>query len=100
MPDTFKPNLAENDPKATTSTENNLPADKHHVGSDMPDREKSQSREGKKVFTPNELNQAGEDKEYFPPEKGRRFDAPKDANKHALTPDVEVTPDNKIKPIS
>lgn len=59
-----------------------------------------QPNEGKKVFTPNELNQAGEDKEYFPPEKGHRFDAPKDANKHALTPDVEVTPDNKIKPIS
>jgi hypothetical protein len=51
------------------------------------------------VFSPNELNQAGEDKEYFHPEKDHRFDAPEDANSHALTPDVEVAPDNKIKPI-
>lgn len=99
MPDTFKTPPAEHDPKATTSTENNLPADKPHVGSDTPDRDKPQSREGKLVFSPNELNQAGEDKEYFHPEKDHKFDAPKDANSHALTPDVEVTPDNKIKPI-
>jgi hypothetical protein len=99
MPDTFKPDAAENDPQATTSTENNLPADKPHVGSDIPDRDKPQTQEGKLVFSPNELNQAGEDKEYFHPEKDHKFDAPKDANKHALTPDVEVTPDNKIKPI-
>ena len=55
---------------------------------------------GKKVFSPNELNQAGEDKEYFHPDGGRKFDAPNDANEHALTPDVEVTPDNKVKPIN
>lgn len=54
---------------------------------------------GKKVFSPNELNQAGEDKEYFHPDGGRKFDAPKDANAHALTPDVEVTPGNKVRQI-
>ncbi|ESQ75957.1 hypothetical protein [Asticcacaulis sp. AC402] len=52
--------------------------------------------EGKTVFSAHELNQAGEDKEYFPPDKDHRFDAPKDANDHALTPDVEVKPDNTI----
>ncbi|ESQ84956.1 hypothetical protein AEAC466_07825 [Asticcacaulis sp. AC466] len=55
--------------------------------------------EGKTVFSPNELNQSGEDKEYFHPDKGRKFDAPKDANANALTPDVEVTPDNSVKRI-
>ncbi|MDV6332360.1 hypothetical protein [Asticcacaulis sp. 201] len=55
--------------------------------------------EGKTVFSPNELNQSGEDKEYFHPDKGRKFDAPKDANANALTPDVEVTPDNTVKRI-
>ncbi len=59
----------------------------------------SVDREGKLVFSPSELNQAGEDKEYFHPDKGHKFDAPKDANDHALTPDVEVTPDNDIKRI-
>lgn len=54
---------------------------------------------GKKVFSPNELNQAGEDKEYFHPDSGHRFNAPKDANDHALKPDVEVTTDNKVKPV-
>lgn len=53
--------------------------------------------EGKKVFSPHELNQSGEDKEYFPPEKDHQFDVPKDANDHALTPDIEVTPDNDVK---
>lgn len=54
---------------------------------------------GKKVFTAGELNQAGEDKDYFPPEKDHKFEVPKDANNHALTPDIEVAPDNKIKVI-
>ncbi|HTM79753.1 hypothetical protein [Asticcacaulis sp.] len=54
---------------------------------------------GKKVFSPNELNQAGEDKEYFHPDGHHKFNAPKDANAHALTPDVEVTPGNKVKQI-
>ena len=55
--------------------------------------------EGKKVFSPHELNQSGEDKEYFHPDKAHKFQAPKDANDHALTPDIEVTPDNKVKQI-
>ena len=54
---------------------------------------------GKKVFSPHELNQSGEDKEYFHPDKDHKFQAPKDANDHALTPDVEVTPDNTVKRI-
>lgn len=54
---------------------------------------------GKKVFTPGELNQAGEDKEYFHPDKDHKFDAPADANHHALTPDIEVTPDNTVEVI-
>jgi hypothetical protein len=70
----------------------------------MPDtQDKTQkpedARVGKKVFSPNELNQAGEDKEYFHPDGGHKFNAPKDANHHAVTPDVEVTPDNRIKPV-
>lgn len=56
--------------------------------------------EGKKVFKANELNQAGEDKEYFPPKDDHKFKVPQDANHHALTPDVEVAPGNTIKPIS
>ena len=55
--------------------------------------------EGKKVFSAHELNQSGEDKEYFHPDKDHRFDTPKDANAHALTPDVEVTPGNTVKKI-
>ena len=58
-----------------------------------------ESRVGKKVFSPNELNQAGEDKEYFHPDGHHKFKAPRDANEHAIKPDVEVTPDNKIKTI-
>jgi hypothetical protein len=52
--------------------------------------------EGKTVFSPHELNQSGEDKEYFPPDKGHRYEVPKDANDHALTPDIEVRPEQKI----
>ena len=52
--------------------------------------------EGKKIFRPHELNQAGEDKEYFPPDKDHRFAVPKDANSHALKPDVEVAPGNTV----
>ena len=66
-------------------------------------RDKTQKPEedrfGKKVFSPNELNQAGEDKEYFHPDGGHKFHAPKDANQHAIKPDVEVTPDNKVRPV-
>ncbi len=69
---------AEDDPQATQATD---------------------SREGKLVFKPNELNQSGEDKEYFHPKGDHKFNAPKDANEHALTPDIEVTPDNTIKTI-
>lgn len=59
----------------------------------------TETHEGKKVFTPNELNQAGEDKEYFHPKDGRKFNVPDDANDNALTPDVEITPDGTFKPI-
>ncbi|WP_303829515.1 hypothetical protein [Asticcacaulis taihuensis] len=66
-------------------------------------RDKTQKPEedrfGKKVFSPNELNQAGEDKEYFHPDGGHKFHAPKDANQHAIKPDVEVTPENKVRPV-
>lgn len=55
------------------------------------------AHEGKTVFKPGELNNAGEDKEYFHPRKDHHFDAPKDANNHALTPDVEVAPGNTVK---
>ncbi len=93
MPDTFNTDMpqnpdearAEDDPQATQGREPHLAVDETHVG--------------KKVFSPNELNQAGEDKEYFHPDGGHKFHAPKDANQHAIKPDVEVTPDNKIKPI-
>ncbi|HEX7799909.1 MAG TPA: hypothetical protein VF402_06140 [Asticcacaulis sp.] len=53
--------------------------------------------EGQKVFSPDQLNQAGEDKEYFHPKKDHRYDVPKDANAHALKPDVEVAPGNKLR---
>ncbi len=55
---------------------------------------------GKTVFKPGELNNAGEDKEYFHPKKDHQFDAPRDANNHALTPDVEVAPGNAVKTIN
>ena len=58
-----------------------------------------ETRVGKKVFSPNELNQAGEDKEYFHPDGHHKFKTPKDANEHALTPDVEVTPGNTVRQI-
>ena len=48
--------------------------------------------EGKLVFRPNELNQSGEDKEYFPPEDQHRFRVPPDAQHHALRPDVTLKP--------
>ncbi|MFT4091751.1 MAG: hypothetical protein QM645_13535 [Asticcacaulis sp.] len=54
---------------------------------------------GKLVFTPGELNQAGEDKDYFSPEHGHKYEVPEDANEHSLTPDVQVAPGNKIKVI-
>jgi hypothetical protein len=56
--------------------------------------------EGKKVFSPNELNQAGEDKDYFHPDNNHKYDVPKDATDHALTPDIEVVPGNRIKPVT
>lgn len=61
--------------------------------------EAPEPQEGRRVFRPNELNQSGEDKEYFHPKDDHKFNAPKDANDHALTPDIEVTPDNTIKTI-
>ncbi len=51
--------------------------------------------EGKLVFSPNELNQAGEDKEYFHPKDGHQFKVPTDAQHHDLTPDVVLTPGAK-----
>ena len=48
--------------------------------------------EGKLVFRPNELNQAGEDKEYFHPKDDHHFKVPTDAQHHDLTPDVVLTP--------
>ncbi len=52
---------------------------------------------GKKVFTAGELNQSGEDKEYFHPAEDHHYNVPADANNHALKPDVEVAPGNKVK---
>lgn len=46
--------------------------------------------EGKRVFSAHELNQAGEDKEYFNPKDQHQFTVPKDANKHDLTPDLQL----------
>ena len=46
--------------------------------------------EGKRVFSPNELNQAGEDKEYFHPKDDHHFTVPKDANQHDLKPDLQL----------
>lgn len=63
------------------------------------DARDKQAQVSKKVFSSSELNQAGEDKEYFHPDRGHKFKTPKDANKHALLPDVEVTPGNKVKTI-
>ncbi len=48
--------------------------------------------EGKKVFKANELNQAGEDKEYFPPKDDHKFKVPQDAQNHVLKPDITLTP--------
>lgn len=48
--------------------------------------------EGKLVFRPNELNQSGEDKEYFPPEKDHQYRVPQDAQHHALRPDITLKP--------
>lgn len=55
--------------------------------------------EGQKVFSPDQLNQAGEDKDYFHPDNDHRLDVPKDANDHALKPDVEAAPGNKVKTV-
>ena len=55
---------------------------------------------GKTVFSPGELNQSGEDKDYFHPKNGHQYDVPADANNHALTPDVEVAPGNRVENIS
>ncbi|HVZ30099.1 MAG TPA: hypothetical protein VG839_06865 [Asticcacaulis sp.] len=63
------------------------------------DPQATEAPSGRYVFKPHELNQSGEDKEYFPPKKDHKFDAPTSANEHALRPDFEVTPDNKMKVI-
>jgi hypothetical protein len=52
--------------------------------------------EGKRVFNARELNQSGEDKEYFHPDNDHKFKVPKDANDHALTPDIEVSPKDEV----
>jgi hypothetical protein len=55
---------------------------------------------GKKVFSAGELNQSGEDKDYFHPKNGHKYDVPADANNHALTPDVEATPGNRVEEVA
>jgi hypothetical protein len=55
---------------------------------------------GQTVFSPGELNQSGEDKEYFHPKNGHQLEVPPDANNHALTPDVEVKPGNRIEGVT
>ena len=67
------------------------------IKTNMDEKRSEKSIKGKTVFSPGELNNAGEDKEYFHPKNDHRFKVPQDANDHALTPDVEVSPDNKIK---
>ncbi len=64
-----------------------------------PDEAPKETHVGQKVFTPDQLNQAGEDKEYFHPKDDRKFNVPEDANNNALTPDIEITPDGTFKPI-
>jgi hypothetical protein len=78
--------------------------DQNHTEAPPP---KAPSHEGKTVFHLGELNNAGEDKDYFPPDKDgkfpgtdHKFKVPKDANENALTPDIEITPDHKIEPIT
>ncbi len=53
--------------------------------------------EGKRVFNANELSQSGEDKDYFHPDNDHKFKVPKDANDHALTPDIEVSPKDEVR---
>lgn len=59
----------------------------------------AQEHVGKTVFTPGELNQSGEDKDYFHPKNDHHYTVPHDANNHALTPDVEVAPGNRVKEV-
>jgi len=68
------------------------PAEKGPAGAD--------EHVGKTVFSPGELNQSGEDKEYFHPRENHQFKVPADANNHALTPDVEVAPGNRVKEVA
>ena len=67
------------------------PAEKGPAGAD--------DHVGRTVFTPGELNQSGEDKDYFHPKNDRHYNVPHDANNHALTPDVEVAPGNRVKEV-
>ena len=71
-----------------------IPGDQPMDPADAQDDPLSQTGtyEGKKVFRPNELNQAGEDKEYFHPDDHHRFRVPNDAQHHVLKPDVTLTP--------
>ena len=68
------------------------PAEKGPAGAD--------EHVGKTVFKPGELNQSGEDKEYFHPKDDHHYNVPADANNHALTPDVEVKPGNRVEEVT
>jgi len=72
--------------------ETKTPAEKGPAGAD--------EHVGKTVFTPGELNQSGEDKDYFHPKNAHQFNVPADANNHALGHDVEVAPGNRVKEVT
>ena len=59
----------------------------------------AQEHVGRTVFTPGELNQSGEDKDYFHPKNDHHYNVPHDANNHALTPDLEVAPGNRVREV-
>lgn len=73
--------------------------DNIHDHVNTPDAAPKETHVGQKVFTPDQLNQAGEDKEYFHPKGGHKLDVPEDANENSLTPDVQITPDGTFKTI-
>jgi len=78
---------------ATDVADGTAPADVQRDADDpLTDANGVGTFEGKKVFSPNELNQSGEDKEYFPPKEDHQFHAPNDANQHALKPSLDMRP--------
>ncbi len=97
--ETFKPDTTTGKPLADLGIHGAGDPNSAEAPADDGDTSYRMAQPGKTVFKPGELNNAGEDKEYFHPKKDHQFDTPKDANNHALTPDVEVAPGNAVKTI-